>query len=233
MSRTYPTRSTTKTNQSVLHTERTYDSILKKEKYFGLCMEKWKDDFPKELCISNVIYVVLMVLRKVNTNEGEKEFSVVVKVGYTGNRMKGTLFDRLEEQFRVNNAVDIIPLMIMQGNKMMDIEIIEKNIHKFLEPKRVKISCIGSKYRGLSISNTRIPKEFYECDEEIIDEVYDYCKFSGLKQKFNSISEKMTIDNYADQSRVKSIYGEHVEFLFLDTTDSLNINQIKEQLQYY
>ena len=134
MSQTYFTRSA-QINLPVAYTEITFDSTfyptLEDEECFGLCMEKWENDFPEELCISNVIYVVLMVLRTVNTNEGKKEFSAVVKVGYTGNKTKGTLFNRLKEQFRENNAVDIIPLMIMQSKKSTDIETIEKKFTRF------------------------------------------------------------------------------------------------------
>ena len=237
MSHEYPTRFSLKKISHVSHVETRVKSVVKSsiedKECFDLCLENWEKCFPEELCIQNAIYVVLIVLKSAITKTGKIKFPVVVKVGYTGNRKSGTLFERLKEQFRDNDAVDIIPLMVMQARKTIDVAHIEQEIHKTLKPKQIQIACTPSKYVGLPSAQPKISREFYICDETVVDDVYVHCVSSGLEIILNKITEETSIDSCVDESRVKSIYGEDINFLLLEATDSLTKKEVTRIRQCY
>jgi hypothetical protein len=228
---TNQTTNTLRRVSRVSYSETTHDTGVERKERFDSCVESWEECFRKELCKKNVIYVVLMILESGITSSGKIDFPTVIKVGYTGERSNGTLFDRLKEQFRENGAVDIQPIMVMKGTS--NVRQIEKEIHQIMKSRQLQISCTPSKYIGLEKNQHKIPREFYPCDEEIIDIVYEYCESHGLELLLNEISEETTIDDFADESRIKSIYGNDAEFTFLDETDSLDEEEIRRLRQYY
>jgi hypothetical protein len=193
----------------------------------------WQNKYASVFNEINCVYVVCMILYKAKLNEKnklvEKQFVTIIKVGFSGERDEGTIFNRMKELAGEYYAIYIIPLLIMKANSRDNIYKTEKQIHKKLINHRLKIATTKSKYIG-----TRKEvwctghRELYQCDKSIIDIVYNFCNDKKYKLIHDEIGKLCTdnyIDNFIEDDDIKEIYGDYSELLFLEVGDSLTEKQ--------
>lgn len=123
---------------------------------------------------------------------GSTNNSIVFKVGY----IDRTLKTRLEEEFRNYYALDIIPILIMNGSKTRKTE---SEIHEMIHKFQIKVGVFNSKYIG-GPSPITISNEFYECNDEIIDIIESHCEKKEYKLIINNIIDE-SIDNFVAEIR--------------------------------
>jgi len=177
------------------------------------CINEWKDIHSKKnapwLYNQGCIYVCLVILKNTKHNGIATKYTSVLKIGYTEFDTKtSSVYHRMYSLFDTNDAVWVLPLLVIQIDKPRTNE---TKIHTVLKKYKLNIAC-----RERS-GNYKIPREFYGVDSEILTIVEYICE-SGRVLFSN--------DNLKDK-KVRQLKP-----LFLQVEDNLSPEQIQKIRQY-
>lgn len=187
----------------------------------------------------NCIYLTLNIYNNVITNKSnyiidenihkitsEGKLALVLKIGSTGSN-KHCVYDRLKYELTNNESfLFSIPIMIMSGNNVRSIEF---DIHYFFHKYKLKIGMIKKQ----SIYS---PREIYEIDDDLKDEIYYYCEDKNLECLYNSgpKNKQTWIDFVPDE--IQEILENNFpdkELEILEISDNIDKNDLSCLRQYY
>lgn len=149
----------------------------------------------------------------------------MLKVGYT----EKTFYDRFKGLLRKNSPLTIIPITIMHGDNVKDVE---KKFHNEYDNEKLKIL--------IKINNHFIKEtEFYEASDNIANYFYEFSKKNNLELVYNIIDEVGDIKDWFDvipdtiQKTLKKMFQEKELLMLVKDEDNLDDDIYNQTNKFY